>query len=126
MKCIKTTRSGLCFILSQAKLTSKSMKAYLDHSVFGRPSTFTFKHGINARSKCHGHWFFVGRRKIPFPSVFVQFVVIQTFERRIRAKNDFRAIFLKKKKSKGSTQLSSTNTHAFYTFALELFEMKKI
>lgn len=72
--------------------------SYLNNSVFGWPASLSLEHGVDAGREGHGHWLLAGRGNVPLSRVFMQFVMIQTLERRVSVTNHLTTVFLKKEK----------------------------
>ncbi len=70
---------------------------YLHDPVLGRPPPLPLEHGVDAGGLRHGDGLLVG--EVPLASVLVQFVMVQTFERRLSAQNHLVAALLRTESS---------------------------
>jgi len=63
----------------------KMKNTHLDDSILGRSTALPFEHGVDVGREGHRYLFLGVVRHVPLAGVFVQLVMLQTFERRVRA-----------------------------------------
>ena len=98
---------------SKVRKIKHFFSTHLDHSVLGRAAALPLEHGVDVGCHGHGDLLVLGgvdgagaRVDVPLSRVFVQFVMIEPLEGRVRVKNHLAAVFLKK-----STLLNTFSKH---------------